>query len=217
MIRKVAPLALAGSLALAGCGAGTEAQSVRPTRLTDGVNVSQGGMDVRNLFILGPVPGAPAEPGTDLPVYGTLINNTDKPSDELTSVTAAGGFAQTVSIGAGRIPLPEHTAVALGGPQTAVTVKATGAKLFGGESVKLTLTFSSAPQITVTVPVVPAQSEYASLSPAPAPTGSATPGGSATPSAPTTAPTAEGTPASNPSAKPTKTKTAKPGAGTSEH
>ncbi|GAB2819373.1 hypothetical protein GCM10022221_16530 [Actinocorallia aurea] len=215
MIRKVAPLALAGSLALAGCGAGTEAQSVKPSRLTDGVNISQGGLDVRNMFVLGPVPGTPSAPGVDLPLYGTLINNTAKESDALTSVTAAGGFVQSAEVGGGSIALPAHTAVRLGGPQTSVVLKGTSAKLFGGESVKLTLTFSGAPQITVTVPVVPSVGEYATLAPAPAatPTGSATPTG--TPTAPATG-GIEGTPASNP--KPTKTpKTAKPTNETSEH
>ncbi|MCD0450240.1 hypothetical protein LO762_13710 [Actinocorallia sp. API 0066] len=207
MIRKVAPLALAGSLALAGCGAGTEAESVRPTRLTEGVNFSQGGLDVRNLFVLGPVPGAPAEVGSDLPLYGTLINNTAKDTDKLVAVTA-GGFAQNVVIQSEEIVLPAHTAVALGGPQTSVLLKGIGDKLHGGESVKLTLSFTSAPQISVTVPVVPATGPYATLSPAPAatPTGAPATGGDVS---------VEATPAGN--AKPTRTPRPTKTAETSEH
>ncbi|MEO3785885.1 hypothetical protein ABGB12_21360 [Actinocorallia sp. B10E7] len=116
MIRKVALLAVAGSLALTGCGAGSNAESTRPTQLTEGVNLSQNGIDVRNLFVLGPVPGAKLPIGSSLSVYGSLINNAASGADALTGVTVEGGLVELGTVKGGAIELPAHKAVNLAQP-----------------------------------------------------------------------------------------------------
>ena len=116
MIRKVALLAVAGSLALTGCGAGSNAESTKPTQLTEGVNLSQNGIDVRNLFVLGPVPGAKLPIGSSLSVYGTLINNGSGQSDALTGVTVADGLVELGTVKGGAVELPRHKAVDLAKP-----------------------------------------------------------------------------------------------------
>ncbi|GAA2721163.1 hypothetical protein [Actinocorallia aurantiaca] len=116
MIRKVALLAVAGSLALTGCGAGTNAESSKPTQLTEGVNFSQHGIDVRNLFVLGPVPGAKLPIGSSLSVYGSLINNASSESDALTGVTVEGGLVELGTVKGGAVELPAHEAVNLAQP-----------------------------------------------------------------------------------------------------
>ncbi len=116
MIRKVALLAAAGSLVLAGCGAGHNAESTKPTRLTEGVNVSQNGIDVRNLFILGPTPGSRLPLGSSLTVYGSLINNGASAADALTGVSVEGGLVELATVKGGALELPRHKAVNLGQP-----------------------------------------------------------------------------------------------------
>ncbi len=196
MIRKVALLAVAGSLALTGCGAGSNAESTKPTQLTEGVNLSQNGIDVRNLFVLGPAPGARLPIGSSLSVYGFLINNGSGQSDALTGVTVADGLVELGTVKGGAVELPRHTAVDLSKPAStatapsaaptassspsqaptgqageqeggsAVVLKNTKKEFFGGEYLRLTLQFRDAQAITVTAQVIPAHGEYSTLSPA---------------------------------------------------
>ncbi|GAA3222838.1 hypothetical protein [Actinocorallia longicatena] len=216
MIRKVALLAAAGSLVLAGCGTGVDAGSAEPTQLTEGVNFSQGGIDARNVFVLGPKPGSTVAVGSDVPVYGSLINNASDSADALTSISVAAGadgrpLATAGLIQGAPLTLPAHQLVQLAGPTgPLVTLKGVTTALRGGEHIRLTLAFKNAKTISISVPVVPAQGSYATLSPAPS-TGpvlpTATPGATATPGTTATAkPTTTATPAK---ATPTATKKAK--------
>ncbi|MBE1533476.1 hypothetical protein [Actinomadura algeriensis] len=95
--RRVVTLAVAGAVAIApvisGCGAGMTPQSAAPTRLTDGVNAqlpAEGAAQIslRNMFILGPEPGAPVPTGTSLALYGLLINQVEGEGDTLVSVSS---------------------------------------------------------------------------------------------------------------------------------
>ena len=124
MIRKVALLAVAGSLALTGCGAGSNAESSKPTQLTEGVNFSQNGIDVRNLFVLGPAPGAKLPIGSSLSVHGFLINNGSGQSDALTGVTVADGLVELGTVKGGAVELPRHKAVDLAKPAAAAAPSA---------------------------------------------------------------------------------------------
>ncbi|GAB3652221.1 hypothetical protein GCM10027589_09530 [Actinocorallia lasiicapitis] len=190
MIRKVALLAAAGSIALAGCGAGVKAGSAEPTQLTEGVNHSANGIDARNIFVLGPASGQTLPAGSDLYVYGNLINNASNTSDALKSVSAAPFATSAILTTGSPVPLPAHGLINLGG---VVVLKGVTAPVKGGEHVKLTFSFNAAQSFTLNVPVVPAQSEYATLTPAPTGTASG---------APTVAPsTGEGLPSATPSAK----------------
>jgi hypothetical protein len=267
--RRVAALAFAGAVAIApvisGCGAGQVPQTVEPTQLTEGVNVSlpKNGtrIDVRNMFLLGPKPGERLDPGARVPLYASIINQTAT-QDRLVSVTAekfgpakiTGGaitlpprdsdgrgsltnllgtaptaaepsatatpgkkpkktesptaeITATQNTGAGDQPTP-------GARQPLVVLTGLQSPLLGGENLRLTLSFQNAGQVTVVVPVVAQQNEYASYtavsagvprSPAPttpespAPTQSGHNGGPGTPGANNDAPTSGGgSPAQSP-------------------
>ncbi|GAA0568803.1 hypothetical protein [Actinomadura livida] len=96
--RRMVALAVAGAVAIApvisGCGAGMDAQSAAPVRLTEGVNVSVPLDDtapqvvLRNMFVLGPKPEVPIPQGASLPLYGVLINQVPGREDRLTSVSS---------------------------------------------------------------------------------------------------------------------------------
>ncbi|XRQ11041.1 hypothetical protein ACN3XK_09155 [Actinomadura welshii] len=112
--RRMVALAVAGAVAIApvisGCGAGMDAQSAAPTRLTEGVNVSvpldgtAPQIQLRNMFVLGPEPGAAVPPGTSLPLYGVLIHQVQGEQDRLVSVSSP-AFA-SARIDGGGITLP---------------------------------------------------------------------------------------------------------------
>ncbi|WP_103560744.1 hypothetical protein [Actinomadura rubteroloni] len=270
----MAALAFAGAVAIApvisGCGAGQVPQTVEPTQLTEGVNVSlpKNGtrIDVRNMFLLGPKPGERLDPGARVPLYASIINQAGT-QDRLVSVTAekfgpakitgsaitlpprAGdgrgsltnllGTAQTAAEPSATAtpgkkpkktdsPAAETTATAsadagaatpsapaaAGARQPLVVLTGLQSPLLGGENLRLTLSFQNAGQVTVVVPVVAQQNEYASYtavsagvprSPAPsapespAPTQGGHNGGPGTPGANNDAPTSGGgSPAQSP-------------------
>jgi copper(I)-binding protein len=183
--RRVAAVAIAGALAavpaVSACGAGEEPQSAAPTQLTEGVNVTTpNGVAVRNLFILGPLPGQRLPAGSAATVYASMVNNsTDQQPDRLIAVTAPGA-AQTGQIQTGAVNLPYQQLVRLGTSSAGmtlpvVTLQALTAQLAGGESIKLVLQFERAGTLQATVPVVPREGNYATYAPAPNPTPSASP------------------------------------------
>ncbi len=96
--RRMVALAVAGAVAIApvisGCGAGFDAQSAAPTRLTEGVNVSvplddnAPQVELRNMFVLGPKPGEALTQGMSLPLYGALVNQVQDRQDRLVSVSS---------------------------------------------------------------------------------------------------------------------------------
>lgn len=192
--RRVFALTVAGAVAFApvmsGCAAGTTPQTAMPTQLTEGVNVSvpegaaRSEIDIRNMLVLGPAPGATAAAGSSVPLYGTFINQVKGRADRLVSVTSP-SFRQSLIAGGGLV-LPAAT---VGGGQAVrvntqagqtppIVLQGLTAPLLGGETIKLTLRFERAGSITVPVPVVPQQGEFTSYasvptaSPTPAPTGS---------------------------------------------
>lgn len=214
--RRVTVLAVAGAFALtpaiAGCGAGHEPETARPTQLTEGVNVStKTGVEVRNLFVLGPGSGQKLAPGASAPVYAFVVNNsTDDQPDRLLAVGSP-AFQQGAQIAGGGVGLPVRQPVQLGGqtpgqPAQPIVLAGLTQTLIGGESIPLTLRFQRGGDITTLVPVVPHAGAYATYAPAapPVPTGAVSagaPGAPASPGAPGAA-TSPGTPgaAGSPSA-----------------
>ncbi|HEX2316665.1 MAG TPA: hypothetical protein VHJ17_23170, partial [Thermomonospora sp.] len=112
--RRVFAFTVAGAVAFApvvsACGAGHTPQTAMPTQLTEGVNASvpegakRSEIDIRNLFVLGPKPGATAAPGEAVPLYGTLINQVPGRTDRLVGVSSP-AFGQA-KIAGGAIVLP---------------------------------------------------------------------------------------------------------------
>jgi copper(I)-binding protein len=213
---RVAVLAVAGAFALAptitGCGAGQEPQTAKPTQLTEGVNVAtKSGVEVRNLFVLGPDPGQKLTPGASAPVYAFMVNNsTDNQPDRLIAVGSP-AFQQGAQP-AGGIGLPVREPVQLGAqsagqPAQPVVLSGLTKTLLGGESIELTLRFQRGGDITMLVPVVPHGGAYATYpavtptptTPATVPGVPASPGAAASPSAPTSLNPAGGSASPSPS------------------
>ncbi|MCW2900366.1 MAG: hypothetical protein JWO67_2631 [Streptosporangiaceae bacterium] len=117
--RRVAALALAGAFTLApavsGCGAGMRPQTASPAQLTEGVNAStDSGVDVRNLFVLGPAPGEKLMPGTSAAVYASVTNDgRDRKADRLVAVESP-TFQQKAKLPGGGLDLPAGQLVQIG-------------------------------------------------------------------------------------------------------
>jgi copper(I)-binding protein len=155
--------------ALAGCEAGFNAPTLEFHPAAVGVSTMVDGINIDNVFVLGPGLGATLQAGGQAGLFMSL----EAPSsDQLTSISAP-GTASSVQLGNGPITLNPNTLVNLGGPAPLLTLDGLTNPLNGGEMVKLELNFATAGQVTLVVPVVPAAYEFATYSPAPTPTASA--------------------------------------------
>ncbi|TDE35025.1 hypothetical protein [Actinomadura sp. 6K520] len=146
--RRMVALAVAGAVAIApvisGCGAGVDAQSAAPVRLTEGVNASvpldatAPQIVLRNMFVLGPKPEEPIAQGASLPLYGVMINQVPGRADRLTSVGSpqfgsamirGGGITLPPAArdGSGSLVMLRGGATADPGPEAPETGQPTGA------------------------------------------------------------------------------------------
>jgi len=202
--RRVFALTVAGAVAFApvmsGCAAGRTPQTAMPTQLTEGINVTvpqrakKPEIDIRNMFVLGPAAGTAAAPGSSVPLYATFINQVQGRPDRLVSVSSPD--ITGAQIAGNAVTLPAATAqggqavrlFTQPGQTPQVVLQGIRTRLFGGEYIELTLRFERAGSITVPVPVVPAQGEFASYSPVPTASPASSPTQSGRPAA-TTSPT----------------------------
>ncbi|HEU5156941.1 MAG TPA: hypothetical protein VFU43_08080 [Streptosporangiaceae bacterium] len=203
--RRMVALGIAGALAIipavSACGAGNDPQTAQPTQLTEGVNVTtKNGLAVRNLFVLGPVPGQQLAPQSAATVYASIVNDsTDGRPDRLIGISAP-GVAQGAQIQGGGIDLPYQRLVQIGVASPAgittplIILQGLTRPVSGGESINLTLRFQNAGELQAAVPVVSRDGHYTTYAPAPTVT---TP--SATPSATEVTPSAAESPAATPS------------------
>jgi len=127
------------------------------------------GINIDNVFVLGPAPGSTLQPGGQASLFMALQSSN---SDQLTSITAPGA-ASSVQLGNGPITLSPNTLVDLSGPEPLLTLNGLTRPLSGGETVQLVLHFATAGSVALMVPVEPAAYEFATYSPAPTPTASA--------------------------------------------
>jgi copper(I)-binding protein len=106
-------IAVVGVLAVAplmsACAAGQHPQSALPTQLAEGVNASVNQVDIRNVFLLGPLPGQRLAVGSSAPIYAWFVNNGGSP-DRLVAAEAP-GVAQSVQIAGGAVALPPNQLV----------------------------------------------------------------------------------------------------------
>jgi copper(I)-binding protein len=155
--------------ALAGCEAGYNAPTLQFHPASFGVSTTVDGINIDNVFVLGPAPGSTLQAGGQAALFMSL----ESPNgDRLTSITAPGA-ASSVQLGNGAITLNPNTLVDLSGPSPLLTLNGLTSPLSGGETVKLVLSFATAGTVNLTVPVEPAAYEFATYSPAPTPTASA--------------------------------------------
>jgi copper(I)-binding protein len=155
--------------ALAGCEAGFNAPTLEFHQASFGVSTMVDGINIDNVFVLGPAPGSTLQAGGQAALFMSLEASN---SDQLTSIGAP-GTATSVQLGNGPITLSPNTLVDLSGPAPQLTLVGLTNPLSGGEMVKLELNFATAGQVTLVVPVEPAADQFATYSPAPTPTASA--------------------------------------------
>ena len=157
--------------ALAGCEAGFNAPTLQFHQASVGTSTIVDGINIDNVFVLGPAPGSTLLAGEQAGVFLAL----QAPNgDQLTSISAP-GTASSVQLASGPVTLNPNTLVNLDGPAPQVTLTGLTRQLSGGETVKLVLQFSTAGSVTVMVPVEPAAYDFSTYSPPPlpAPTASA--------------------------------------------
>ena len=154
--------------ALAGCEAGYNAPTLQFHPASFGVSTTVDGINIDNVFVLGPAPGSTLQPGGQAALFMSLESPT---GDRLTKITS--NAASSVQLGNGAITLNPNTLVDLSGPSPLLTLNGLTNPLSGGETVNLVLSFATAGTVNLTVPVEPAAFEFATYSPAPVPTASA--------------------------------------------
>jgi copper(I)-binding protein len=155
--------------ALVGCEAGLNAPTLEFHPASVGVSTIVNGINIDNVFVLGPAPGSTLPAGGQAGLFMSLEAEN---GDQLTSISAPGA-ASSVQLGNGPITLNPNTLVDLGGPAPLLTLDGLTNPLSGGETVQLVLNFATAGTVKLMVPVEPAAYEFATYSPAPTPTASA--------------------------------------------
>jgi len=198
----LAAAAIAFSIAsLAACGAGGDAQTleVKP----DNAAAKVGNLKVQNVTIITQPDVRAAGPAV---IAATLFNNGDT-AQTVDSITLP-NVNQTAELkpakGNGKIVVPAHGSVVLGGKGNASALLPNGRQAVQDASVrKVTFTFSETGAVSLRAFVVPAESYFKEWGPSEVPTG--TPGTSPTPTKSTTASPNPSTSASKPSTSATPT------------
>jgi hypothetical protein len=162
--------------ALAGCEAGLNAPTLEFHQASDGVSTTVNGINLDNVFVLGPPLNSTLPVGGQAGVFLSLYSQND---DRLESVSAP-GTASSVQLLSGPITLNAYSLVNLSGPAPEIVLSGLLTPLSGGQTITLQLTFANAGPVTLTVPVQPAAYIFATYSPPPPPSPTASPSPSAT-------------------------------------
>ncbi|MEU0205132.1 DUF461 domain-containing protein [Streptomyces canus] len=181
--------------ALSACAAGTNAQTleVKP----DNAETSVGGISLQNVVVI-TQPATEASGETKGPaVVSATVFNTTGTAQTLDAVSVEGGGSAeiTPAEGKGKVTIPAHGSVILGGKGNAsAAVAEIGESVKDGNAQKVTFTFSTTGDVSLRAFVVPADSYFSKwgptavpsapekpTEPSTTPTGSATPTGAATP------------------------------------
>jgi hypothetical protein len=157
--------------ALAGCEAGFNAPTLEFHQASNGVSTTVSGINIDDLFVLGPPLNSTLPVGGQAGVFLSLYSES---GDRLRSVTAP-GTASSVQLLGGPVTLNPYSLVDLSGPAPQVVLNGLTIPLFGGETVTLVLDFVNAGPVTLSVPVIPAAYDFATYSPPPTPTASPSP------------------------------------------
>jgi copper(I)-binding protein len=137
-----------------------------PSTVAAGNNAAAGDVLVRNVFVLGPAPGQVIAAGGAAPLFVSLVNDGRAP-DRLTQVTAA-GVARSATIEGGGMDVPVGRIVP-GGPVPRIMLDKLTGPLSGNGTVRVTLTFRHAGQVSVDAPVMAYTAPYTTFSPSPGP------------------------------------------------
>jgi copper(I)-binding protein len=178
--RRLACVAVLVALPLTACAAGYQAETSRERTTLTSVAAAKGDLSLRNIFFIGP-----ASSGDNLPLYLAIFNGGTSTDTllSLSSSAASGGY------------VPGDNTIVAGGSRyynagDADVPRLTGLKrdVLVGQTVTVTLTFKTAGEVKVTVPILDARlgSDRSPLpAPSPIPSASTTgqPSGSASGSA----------------------------------
>lgn len=162
----VAGATLVAALAT-GCEAGDNAPTLNWHQPTEGAGTEVHGISVRNVFVLGAPLNSILDSGQSTSLFFALVNNNSTP-DRLVSIQAPGS-ASAVTIPGGGIPLGIQQAVLLTGPRPRAVLSNLTRNLANGGYVTLIMNFQRAGSVTLRVPVVAQDQNFASFSPAPTP------------------------------------------------
>jgi hypothetical protein len=162
--------------ALAGCEAGLNAPTLEFHQASDGVSTTVNGINLDNVFVLGPPLNSTLPVGGQAGVFLSLYAQN---ADRLESASAP-GTASSVQLLSGPITLNAYSLVNLSGPAPEIVLTGLITPLSGGQTITLQLTFANAGPVTLTVPVQPAAYIFATYSPPPPPSPTASPSPSAT-------------------------------------
>ena len=132
------------------------------------------------MFALGLAPAGQLPAGIDAGMFLALYNNTNR-TDKLTSIQVPSATSTVQLPNDSPVTLPPHTSVLLTGPEPQVLLRDLTKAVPGGTFFDTSLTFQNAGVVTLSVPVMPADTPYATFSPAPTPTPTPTPTVTATP------------------------------------
>jgi copper(I)-binding protein len=175
---------------IAGCEAGNDAPTLNFHYPTDATGTVVGQISIRNVFVLGAPLGSTLKPGQSASLFFSLVN--DGSADRLLSITAPGSAA-SVRLPGGSVAVNPFQPVLFNGPVPQAYLVDLTRTITGGSNLTLVLHFQKQGAVTLEVPVFPAASHYATLSPPPSPSATTTskhhkvtptpsPSGSVTPS-----------------------------------
>jgi hypothetical protein len=151
--------------ALAGCEAGLNAPTLEFHQASDGVSTTVNGINLDNVFVLGPPLNSTLPIGGQAGVFLSLYAQN---GDRLESVSAP-GTATSVQLLSGPVTLNPYSLVNLSGPSPEIVLNGLTTSLSGGETITLRLNFANAGPVTLMVPVQPAANFFATYSPPPPP------------------------------------------------
>ncbi|MGW5263545.1 hypothetical protein ACWEQG_21465 [Microbispora sp. NPDC004025] len=185
MRRILAALCIAGAAVTAACGDIKQDYYTQTMPQNDGANVNLPGLLLRNAFILGSQ--QPAPPGTDMPVYMMLLNESGH-TDRLVAVDT-GGLFRDARLPAGGLEIPGGRYVG-GTALPQVLLAGLTRPLGSGGTIPVTFRFQNAGSVRVDVPVLPpgawrnTYSPWPGASPSPSPSLSPSPSSSLSPGPP---------------------------------
>jgi copper(I)-binding protein len=154
---------------LAGCEAGLNAPTLDFHPASYGVSTVVKGITLDNVFVLGPALNETLPAGGQTGAFLSL--SAQNSNDKLVAVSAA-GTASSVQLVTGPVTLIQGRVVDMSGPHPEIVLNGLTNPLSGGETVRLTFTFTNAGLVTLMVPVEPAAFEFATYFPPPPPTAS---------------------------------------------
>jgi hypothetical protein len=144
-----AAVALAGVLALSGCGAsGPDAPTRMIQKVTDGAEAMSGAINIRDLLLV-------AQPDSSAALVGTFINEAST-GDALTGITVGGIPAELAPT---PLPLKQNTPIIFSGDSSNATGTVPGLNIAAGRRVDVVVTFAHAPSVTVSA-MVRAKTDY---------------------------------------------------------